>query len=71
MVAEDIDPQEKSYDDLVDEINNMSIVEPADKEEESFLSPDNSIFETEYRSTKVIFATILNLFLLHACFTYR
>lgn len=53
MVEENIDAPEKSFDDLVDEINNLSIMEPADKVEESFLDPENPIFETEFTSTKV------------------
>lgn len=53
MVEENIDAPEKSFDDLVEEINNLSIMEPADKVEESFLDPENPIFETEFTSTKV------------------
>jgi hypothetical protein len=53
MAQENIETQEQSFDDLVEEINNLSIMAPADKVEESFLDPDNPIFETEYASTKV------------------
>lgn len=54
MVEENIDTQEKSFDDIVDEINNLSIMEPAEKQEESFLDPENPIFETEHTSAKVL-----------------
>jgi hypothetical protein len=53
MAEENIETQEQSFDDLVEEINNLSIMAPADKVEESFLDSDNPIFETDFASTKV------------------
>jgi hypothetical protein len=53
MAEENIETQEQSFDDLVEEINNLSIMAPADKVEESFLNSDNPIFETDFASTKV------------------
>jgi hypothetical protein len=64
MAEENIETHEQSFDDLVEEINNLSIMAPADKVEESFLDPENPIFEAEFASTKVF------KFISRCCFWY-
>ncbi|XP_059483687.1 transcription termination factor 2-like [Neocloeon triangulifer] len=54
MEAEDIDIKDKSIDDLVEEINNMSIMEPEEKKlDESFLDYETPMYQEDFQSSKI------------------
>ncbi|CAB3361018.1 Hypothetical predicted protein [Cloeon dipterum] len=53
MEAENIDVKENSFDDLVNDINNLSIAGRDKPEEKDLLDSEDPIYEEDFQSTKI------------------